>query len=406
MLASPAILLLLSVKPRKQKAKPLKSSVEAASIISRQAFLTTYRGSMMMITCIAILAVDFRVFPRRFAKVENWGTSLMDLGVGSFVFSAGLVSASSVLKSKSSEHGLLSRLYTAGRHSLPLFVLGIIRLYSVNGLDYAEHVTEYGVHWNFFFTLALLPPFVAIFQSIFSIVPSYALLALLVGIIYQVVLESTSLKAYILIAPRTDLLSQNREGVFSFIGYLAIFLAGQATGMDVLPATVKYPSTVSRWISNAGGSSRVQKLLRHPRAPIMFRLVGSSLLWTSLFIANHSIYGAGISISRRLANLTYILWVAAFNNVQILAFCLIDTVIFSKSSEASKDQTVSRILNAFNRNGLAIFLLANLLTGLVNLTLPTLHLSTLSAMSILIIYVAVLSTAAVGLDAYNVSIKL
>ena len=405
MLASPAVLLLLAVEPKRPRAMPLAPPAQERRVISRQAFLTTYRGSMMITTCIAILAVDFRVFPRRFAKVENWGTSLMDLGVGSFVFSAGLISASSVIKSRSSEHGLGSRLYTAGRHSLPLFVLGFIRLYSVKGLDYAEHVTEYGVHWNFFFTLALLPPFVAVFQSIFSIIPSYALLALLVGVIYQVVLESTSLKAYILIAPRTDLLSQNREGVFSFIGYLAIFLAGQATGMDVLPAVVEYPPIVSRWLSTAGDSPRLQKLLRHPRAPIIFRLAGLSLLWTLLFVVNHSIHGAGLSVSRRLANLTYVLWVAAFNNVQILACCLIDTFVFSKS-EATKDRTVSRILKAFNRNGLAMFLLANLLTGLVNLTLPTLHLSSLSAMGVLIVYMAVLSVTAVGLDVYDVSIKL
>ena len=156
----------------------------------------------MAITCIAILAVDFKIFPRRFAKVENWGTSVMDVGVGSFVFSAGLVAARPVLKEQLAGKGknLSARLYVSLRHSLPLFILGFIRLYSVKGLDYAEHVTEYGVHWNFFFTLALLPPYVAVFQSAFQFVPSFAALAILLGTFYQVALEFTSLKAYILTA--------------------------------------------------------------------------------------------------------------------------------------------------------------------------------------------------------------
>jgi phosphatidylinositol glycan class W len=67
------------------------------------------------------------------------------------------------------------------------------------------------VHWNFFFSLGRFPIRI-------QIISSYARLAILLGVAYQSALEFTSLKAYILTAPRTNLLSQNREGVFSFFG--------------------------------------------------------------------------------------------------------------------------------------------------------------------------------------------
>ncbi|EER38177.1 GPI-anchored wall transfer protein [Histoplasma capsulatum H143] len=423
LLISPSIFILLSPKRNQptQKAKPpttsLKSPDGAAENVKASSnkldpvpfrpFLTSYRGTMMIATCMAILAVDFGIFPRRFAKVENWGTSLMDLGVGSFVFSGGVVSTRSILKSQgpsSSNNGSLpKRLLGSARHTIPLLVLGLVRLYSVKGLDYAEHVTEYGVHWNFFFTLAFLGPFVEIFHSLTAIIPSYDALSSLIGIGYQVVLESTDLKKYILVSPRgPSLLSKNREGVFSLLGYLAIFLAGRATGLRVMPRET---------------SSSTTKTPYQARKSLLIRQATWSIVWTALFALNslHLFgFGAGIPVSRRLANLPYVFWVVAFNNWQLFLFCFLETLFFpsvykatDKPSEEERSRfATSRILHAFNNNGLAIFLIANLLTGTVNMGMNTLDADRNTAMVVLVGYAAVLTGVALAMDKWNLKLKL
>lgn len=364
-------------------------------------FITNYRGSMMVITCIAILAVDFRVFPRRFAKVENWGTSLMDMGVGSFVFTNGVVSVRSSLKTESGNlPPLWKRVNASLRHAAPLIVLGIVRLISVKGLDYAEHVTEYGVHWNFFFTLGFIPPFVAVFQTLFALVPSYEILSCVLAVVYEIALDRTNLGAYVLTAPRTDFLSKNREGIFSFFGYLAIFLAGQSLGAYALPRQQPLPRgvSISTWL----------------RRSILGKLMASSVIWTSLFILSISHYGLGLGVSRRLANLPYFLWVCSFNSYQITICCAIETLLFPNIHKAANNeserqacrQATSTVLYAINRNGLFVFLLANLLTGLVNMTVPTLDMDVVSTMGLLVGYIALLAGVAVALDRWGVSIKL
>ncbi|KAL9080361.1 MAG: hypothetical protein Q9159_007614 [Coniocarpon cinnabarinum] len=406
LLLGPAVVVLLSSASNNRKSNPARKhpkyqdAVESTGFIDPlpvKPFVTHYRGTMMVVTCVAILAVDFPVFPRRFAKAETWGTSLMDLGVGSFVFSNGLVAARPNLKQQleGKAPSLWHRLKKATRHAFPLFVLGLIRLYSVKELEYAEHVTEYGVHWNFFFTSALMPVMMAICDSIFQVVPSYCTLAILLGVGYQILLDSTSLTSYILISPRTDLVSKNREGIFSSLGYVAIFLAGQGTGTYVLP---RYSGS------------------RNPARSILFqKLALWSAIWCALYVACTDHRLASLSVSRRLANIPYVLWIAAFNSCQVLCFYLIEEGCFTdlydtrvKSEEAVKEKNnaTSHVLKCFNRNGLAIFLLANLLTGLVNLTLPTIRMSDLSAMIVLIAYIGTVAGIAVLLDYLNLSIKL
>lgn len=407
LLALPAAFIFLTSRPssvRQTLPRPPQKDAnpkQTPNPLPVKPFITHYRGSMMMITCVAILAVDFRIFPRRFAKVENWGTSLMDMGVGSFVFTSGVVSVRSSLKIEAGKRpSLYKRLIASIRHSIPLLILGYIRLLTVRGLDYAVHVTEYGIHWNFFFTLGFLPPFVALFQSAFDFIPSYAVLSCILGSLYEIALDKTNLGKFILTAPRTDLLSKNREGIFSFLGYLAIFLAGQSLGSF----------TLLRQQPLRKDASAVQVI----KQSILGKLVFSAVMWTALFYFSISYYGLGLSVSRRLANLPYVLWVSAFNSAHVALCCAMESVCFpnlykstnkEEETQKSRDAT-STILFAFNRNGLVVFLVANLLTGLVNVTLPTLNMGVLESMAVLVGYMVAVSAVALGLDKLDLSIKL
>lgn len=406
-------------------------------------FITTYRGAMMIVTCTSILAVDFPVFPRRFAKTEAFGTSLMDMGVGSFVFAAGVVAARQQLKDQQRQSpSFMAGLKTAMRHSAPLFALGLIRLWSVKGIDYVEHVSEYGVHWNFFFTLALLPPSIALLQPLLRWIPSYGALAFVIAACYELVLYYTpGIKPYILLSERKpgDWLSQNREGVFSFFGYLAIFIAGMGIGTCILPRDPEpeepwkpgQPGNPPKkdvldedadWLNSVigGGDPNAQPATPEPQlkpelpqTTIAF-LAKWTGIWFILSVWAIWNYGPGLYVSRRMANLAYVCWVCAFNTAQLLLFCGIEKLMFLNIYEAKDRRTerqraqyaTSKVMQAFNRNGLALFLLANLLTGLVNMTVPTLHMGNFEAMAILVAYIATICGVGLALDHYNVSIKL
>lgn len=135
-----------------------KISLEYEHFGSRLPYVSNLMSSLLLATSIAIMAVDFPIFDRRFAKTEMYGWSLMDVGVGGFIAINGALAAESRLiwDSKVTRFGLIWKAIKSG---FPLLIIGLIRLCTVKELNYQEHVTEYGVHWNFFFTIAFTKVF-------------------------------------------------------------------------------------------------------------------------------------------------------------------------------------------------------------------------------------------------------
>uniref|UniRef100_UPI00358DF950 phosphatidylinositol-glycan biosynthesis class W protein n=1 Tax=Myxine glutinosa TaxID=7769 RepID=UPI00358DF950 len=357
--------------------------------------VTAFRSCTLLLTAICILAVDFRMFPRRFAKTEVHGTGLMDLGTGCFVLANALTAPEArEMRTSMAAHWFLKKQVVS---TSVLVGLGMGRLVATEITGYHGHVTEYGIHWNFFFTLAVIRIFAALLRL--TGVRRCWCLALIVATAYELALLCFGLKSFILhgraaTGDRTDFISANREGLASTWGYMALYLGGVELG---------------RWLrcAHRGSLTLTDWLWR-----LLGLLFANAVFWSLLSICQVLVD----PVSRRLANLGFQLWTLAQGSLLLSLFLLVDVTLaglrtllrhFHVSSgrhrkPVNTDQgvcgagepTANRsehfgicLLDAINRNALLFFLLANLGTGLTNLVLDTLSTSSGHASIVLSVYI-------------------
>lgn len=115
-------------------------------------------------------------------------------------------------------------------------------------------------------------------------------------------------------------------------------------------------------------------------------------------------------VSRREANAPYVLFMVSFITVQILIelvyFVLYQIIFVTKAFDRAAGTTFetfqrryqSRIFEVVGRNGLIMFLYANVLTGAINFGVDTLAVSDPHALIILFIYAAILVAFGFGYD--------
>ncbi|KAI9612033.1 hypothetical protein H4Q26_008123 [Puccinia striiformis f. sp. tritici PST-130] len=359
------------LSPKGSPSQPIRPTLRRF----HQPFLTVYRAQLILLTALSILAVDFKIFPRKFAKTESWGISLMDAGVGCFVFSLGLISALPILNRTSSikPQPLWLDLWTSTRKTIPLLILGLIRILFVKTVDYPEHVSEYGVHWNFFFTLSILPLTGVFVRKWYeSSGMNISIIGILVAMTHQCVLSFLGVQEYVLSSStkQTTFVSANREGLASLMGYVVIYVLGLSTGTYVLPPSPDHLDQKK----NSGASLKRQT----GKALVVYS--SWTIVWWTLFLfckvfIEHT--------SRRLANPTYCFWIAGVNLTLITGHSLISEVLIPHTT--SKLPITFEIIN---QNSLAIFLFANLLTGIINLSVHSMYIHPVPAFSILLLYSA------------------
>ncbi|KAL3232502.1 GPI-anchored wall transfer protein 1 [Nakaseomyces bracarensis] len=375
-------------------------------LLEKKPFLSAYRSGMLIITCLAILAVDFEIFPRRFAKVETWGTSLMDLGVGSFVFSNGVVSARALFKEKlrpsNSKTSAIKKIIGGFRSGVTLLVLGLCRLYFVKNLEYQEHVTEYGVHWNFFITLSLLPPVLVILDPLTAYIPQ-CIFALSFSLCYEYfMIKDDKFLNYLILSDRSNIFNANREGIVSFIGYCSIFLWGQTIGFFVL-GNKKTVNNLYRCSTQVIGEDKNQQRSKWTRLTSVSPITGL-FIWFCIFFVTFEIISNihPNTVSRRFANLPYTIWVATYNTGFLLGYAFVDKMFGNSAS----NYKLPILLESMNCNGLAMFLLSNVTTGLINMSMSTIDANAYVSISVLLAYAAYLALVSWFLYNRKIFIKL
>ena len=175
------------------------------------------------------------------------------------------------------------------------------------GTEYHEVVEEYGVHWNFFFTLAAVKILGAV---IFSFLKAESALKAcgVVAVLYELYLTvDNKIEDYVLnpAVPRNaSLVDANREGIFSAFGYLAVYMGSVYCGNMIYSKNRK---TVSDWTN-----------FLVDVAPVLV------FFWSGFFVSHYY----WIPVCRRAANLSYVLWSLAVNLTILALHVFLSVAVF------------------------------------------------------------------------------
>ncbi|KAK6028633.1 GWT1 protein [Ostertagia ostertagi] len=320
-------------------------------------FVTYFRATMLLSVATAILGF----FPRRFAKTEKYGHSLMDAGVAGFIFALAITSR---LKSLNSWDGSVQRKsrYSWLRSSFVVLpVIGFARTVLLTVLNYPQHVTEYGIHWNFFYTLAVVKVVSQILPKRFPF-----LWACLFGIFQQTMLMN-GYQEWIINGenPRDTIFAANAEGICSLMGYITIYYMADSLAVFISRTGIR----VKSWVE------------------CCWRLYIFSLIFYLMQLGAEWTLGQP---SRRVVNIAYIfLQCHSLRSPLALALCV---QLFSHCCMALAEYenpwcgVQPCLTTSVNRSGLIFFLLANVFTGVVNFAIDTHHTDDVTAMFTLVCY--------------------
>ena len=348
-------------------------------------YLSNSKGMLHLCTAICILAVDFHIFPRRLAKAEVYGIGLMDTAVGAVIFSIALTSR----QSRFTDNVKIVDIYKTLKASMLISSFGFVRVIFIKLANYQEHVTEYGVHWNFFFTIAVvkfMSTLLLVFFAKFNRQPFFLVFSVFGIMCYQYSLSYLGLFEIIQTGShgdnsRENFIDANREGIISCFGYIAIYFFGIFVGRQIFRKKLN-AIDLMKWL-------------------LIWALISFGCLSLSMHFVS--------PISRQMANMSYYFFQLVFNFCIVLGVLLNDVVasflqtILLKQSKSLPADAIryTTLFQAISRNQILYFLLANLFTGLINISINTLSHGTVTSVSVIISYIFCVNGLIVAIGLVN-----
>ena len=360
-------------KKKSRKTSPRRDDDDDNNNNKNTSWLNLYRSTMLLSACSAILAIDFSQMPRRLGKTKEYGVSVMDVGVGSFIVSASCVKWQRRRKNRRSgrnsdggkrgtegeEEEARKKTTRAMKRAMVSFLLGFARYVSVKRSGYQLVEEEYGPMWNFFFSLAVIDILSAAiilacgnfaFTNEKTRMRNTFIVASSVAILVEVLLrgnasKNTTMKLESwLLAPTKDrgefptkytdivaFVKLNREGAFSCVGMTSLHFFGRFFGEYVHRKKCEGELRRAAWLALA--------------------------LWVAAY-TSIEVFEI-IKPSRRLCNFGYILWMITYNVSAMVVMAFIH----------EQYDTVPSILERANESPMLVFLFANVTTGLFNFIL-------------------------------------
>ncbi|KAJ3424908.1 phosphatidylinositol-glycan biosynthesis class w protein [Anaeramoeba flamelloides] len=257
-------------------------------------------------------------------------------------------------------------------YSYPLVIVGLCRFLTLILTNYQRHFSEYGVHWNFFYTLASITFLSTVLFNFIQ--PKYAAFyGVIIMIGHQIALKN-GMRDFLQFAQRTNFFTKNKEGFASLPGFFALFLVA---------------CTIGYYIFKQGKSKK--NWLKMYKAFIAIDII----LWICYYFSNKFVE----PVSRRSVNLSYGLCVIAHFLLQMIGFMTIDCFTVPYHEEIAPiymknlplNERSTSITVGLNFNQLWLFIFANICVGITNCTFQTVYLSKFTGFIYVMLYMATFS---------------